>query len=266
MLAEQHRLIGRRSPIRSVRSGTIALVYQELAPPVELRPFVTCLWSRQAVVDGPPIRVMPDGCVDLVFDDAGELSVAGPDTRSWDSSPAGHVAAIRLRPGAAGGVLGLPAAELRNQRARLAELWGDDAARLEERLRRAVSTDDRFRLLESAVASRGSKVDPLVVTAASRFGPQEAPVRELADAVGLSRRQLLRRFQKGVGYGPKMLQRVARIRAFTSFVSATPGQIDLARAAADFGFSDQAHLTHECRALVGVTPAAFMSQIIKTGG
>jgi AraC-like DNA-binding protein len=39
-----------------------------------------------------------------------------------------------------------------------------------------------------------------------------------------------------------------------------PGRPDLARLAADTGYADQAHLTHECVRLAGLPPAALTAE------
>ena len=71
---------------------------------------------------------------------------------------------------------------------------------------------------------------------------------DVAAEVGLSLRQLRRRCQAVVGYGPKTLQRVLRFRGFVSRVDARPEILDLAAIAAEAGYADQAHLTRECGA------------------
>ena len=77
-------------------------------------------------------------------------------------------------------------------------------------------------------------------------------------------RQLRRRCHAAVGYGPKTLQRVLRFRRFVSRIDAglPSGQAahDLAALAVQVGYADQAHLTRECRALAGLTPAALARQ------
>ena len=75
-------------------------------------------------------------------------------------------------------------------------------------------------------------------------------VESLAGDLGLSERQLRRRVRAGVGYGPKTLQRVLRLRRFLR-----GGDGDLGRAALDAGYSNQAHLTRECTRLTGLSPA-----------
>jgi AraC-like DNA-binding protein len=78
-------------------------------------------------------------------------------------------------------------------------------------------------------------------------------VEALAADLGLSERQLRRRFHAAAGYGPKMLQRVLRFRRFLAAADR-----DLARAALDAGYADQSHLTRECAQLAGRTPAALL--------
>ena len=93
--------------------------YREQPPPAGLLPSVACLWAR---VVGPPAdavaEVLPDACVDLIWEQGRGLFVAGPDTGPVPSAtPAGTVlAAVRFAPGAAGPALGLPMSELLNQR------------------------------------------------------------------------------------------------------------------------------------------------------
>jgi transcriptional regulator GlxA family with amidase domain len=79
-------------------------------------------------------------------------------------------------------------------------------------------------------------------------------LEQLARQLGFSERQLRRRFQTSVGYGPKTVQRVLRLRRF-----AACAQADLARSALIAGYSDQAHLTRECSRLTGLSPTQFLS-------
>jgi AraC-like DNA-binding protein len=78
-----------------------------------------------------------------------------------------------------------------------------------------------------------------------------------AAATGLSKYALLRRFRKALGTTPHaylVMVRVSRAQALLS-AGATP-----AEAAADAGFSDQAHLGLWFRRTLGVTPAAYRRQ------
>lgn len=51
-----------------------------------------------------------------------------------------------------------------------------------------------------------------------------------------------------------------RLRARAALERLSGGETDLARLAADAGFADHAHLTHELRALLGATPSALRAR------
>ena len=100
--------------------------------------------------------------------------------------------------------------------------------------------------------------DRLVLAATRVLGGPGRRVRVVGKRVGLSDRQLLRRFRAAVGYGPKTLDRVLRFQRFLARGRAVAGGEDsLARLAAELGYADQAHLTRACVDLSGLTPRAL---------
>jgi len=98
-----------------------------------------------------------------------------------------------------------------------------------------------------------------VSRAATLLHDPSARTDAVADEIGLSERQLRRRCHAAAGYGPKTLQRVLRFQRFVRMLDAPAQQLDLASAAARAGYADQAHLTRECAALSGLTPATLAS-------
>jgi len=56
--------------------------YRELAPPPELRDVVACLWIRVHGA-GDDVRVVPDACSDVVWEQGAGTTVVGPDTRRF---------------------------------------------------------------------------------------------------------------------------------------------------------------------------------------
>jgi AraC-like DNA-binding protein len=203
--------------------------------------------------------VLPDGCVDLVWR-GDDLVVAGPDLGPWMSAmqPGETVVGLRLRPGLAGPALGLPASELRDRRLPLADVWGRQGAELTERVGESATSASRRRALEDALLRLIAEIgepDPLLAAAVGRLGRPGTRVGSLSDAVGIGDRQLRRRFDAAVGYGPKVLDRVLRFQRFVSRARAVADGVDgLARVAADLGYADQAHLSRECRRLSGLSP------------
>jgi AraC-like DNA-binding protein len=231
--------------------------YREFAPPPGLAPWVECTWTRTVVEPGTSSTVLPDGCLDIVVWADGVPGVAGPDTSpvSFALRP-GAVLGIRFRPGCGPDALGMPAAELRDRRVALLDLWGDDARRLEERLAASAEPERRRHALEDAVTARlgrAGEPDPLVGAAVAELTHGRRRVADLADTLGIGERQLLRRFDRAVGYGPKMLDRVLRLQRLLDALEHGRGQ-DLAWLALDLGYADQAHMTREAVVLAGRTP------------
>jgi methylphosphotriester-DNA--protein-cysteine methyltransferase len=227
--------------------------YREYRPPPALEPVVACVWENGPAADHLQ-RIVPDGCVDLIWEADRELVIAGADTRPRSVVlPAGALSSgVRLRPGAAGAFLGLPASELRDVCLPATLLWGGQAARLEA----AVADADparRLQLLLAAVAERGAAPDALVVAAARRLSSHTSRVAGVAAELGVSERQLHRRTVAAVGYGPKLLARVARLRRLVAAADAS-----LAARAFAAGYASQAHMSDEVRRLTGLTPVRFL--------
>jgi AraC-like DNA-binding protein len=234
--------------------------YRELAPARDLHALIACRWVRVVPEDSPSTTtlVLPDGCVDLIWRD-GDLTLAGPDRTAnhAPTRPGQKILGVRLRPGVAGAVLGMPASEVLDGRFPLQDVLGRKALELTERIGER-GDEAAFELLEGLVGSeaRDGGPDPLVLAATRRLGFPGSRVEWLADALGISDRQLRRRFHRAVGYGPNTLHRVLRFRRFVSqAASVASGEQNLARMAADLGYADQAHLTRDCRRLSGMTPA-----------
>ena len=92
--------------------------------------------------------------------------------------------------------------------------------------------------------------------AVARLRDPRARVHALAPELGVSTRQLRRRFESAVGYGPKRLARVLRLER--ALATARAGQ-ELAWAAVDAGYADQAHFGNDCRALAGISPSMLLN-------
>ncbi|HEX4733585.1 MAG TPA: helix-turn-helix domain-containing protein [Thermoleophilaceae bacterium] len=243
-----------------VASGAVA--YREFRPLPALSDVVLCTWERTVPrAEGAPAaqRVLPDGCVDLVWRGGG-LWTAGPDTRAVMSPlmQGETVVGIRMRPGAAGALLGLPASEIRDDRVPVGLLWAAAGDELTERLADAAHPSRQRQLLERTLLRRRADAEPpdaLVAQALALLGRSGTRVGDLSRELAISERQLLRRFRCAVGYGPKMADRVLR---FQRFVQRVPDVDGLARVAADLGYSDQAHLTRECVELSGLPPTQLL--------
>jgi len=92
--------------------------YREFPVPARLADHFLCFWT-QVILSSREYahRVLPDGCIDIVFiNDEGPI-VVGPWTDPFTATFAAGttIVGVRLRPGYAPCVLGIPAAELLNR-------------------------------------------------------------------------------------------------------------------------------------------------------
>lgn len=241
--------------------------YVELAPPADLAPYVRHLWAQvigegEGHYDQP---VLPDGCIDLIASQRG-LAVAGPSTEAFTVrlAPGAWSVGAQFHPGAAPPLLGPGADDLRDSSVAAADLWGRAGRVLGERALAAGGRADRLAVLVEALrgrAARAPQVDPAVTGSVRALQHRPGtPIPVLADAAGLSERQLRRRVEAAVGYPPRTLARVLRFQRFLDTArAAAPGGHDLARLAAISGYADQAHLTRETRRLAGLPPAALLA-------
>jgi AraC-like DNA-binding protein len=241
----------------AVREPAGTPAYRELPPPRGLASHLACIWASH----DEAVRVLPDGCIDLVFD-SGRLVVAGPATRASDAPPAPGQArfGVRFRIGLAGAALGLPASELLDRSVPVSEIWGTAGRRFEDRVAAAATPQAGLTALVSGVAERvlaGGERDH-AIRAAVLAVLAGTPLPEVGRQVGLGERQLRRRFRAAVGYGPATLVRIHRFQRFLDLAQFARGA-SLARLAADSGYADQAHLARECRRLAGLPPAALLA-------
>jgi AraC-like DNA-binding protein len=211
------------------------------------------VWRGSDAPAGAAARVLPDGCMDLLWVN-GTLLVAGPDTTAFlatvPSAP-GYVG-LRLPPGAGPGVVGLPAHELRDQRVPLADVW--PAAQVRRLTERVDQAQDRGAALEEIARGRLDSADPTAALIAARLRAGSS-VAATAEAIGLGERQLHRRCLAAFGYGAKTLARILRLNR--AVAAARSGE-SFAAVAAVCGYADQAHLAREVQELAGLPLGALI--------
>ncbi|MBO4206644.1 helix-turn-helix transcriptional regulator [Micromonospora echinofusca] len=214
------------------------------------------LWTRTVPAAARTARVLPDGCLDLIWSSRTGLLVAGPDrvAQVAHSVPGERYVGLRLPPGVGPAVFGVPACELRDQRVPLADLWPH---RLVTEISERAAAGSAGAVLTSVAVGRLRRAggpDPVAATLVGWLAAGE-PVGAVAARVGLGVRHLHRRCQALFGYGPKTLARILRMGAALDLARSG---VPLAEVAVRSGYADQAHLTREVRDLAGVPPGTLL--------
>lgn len=256
------------------------------APPLSpaLRPYICSLHYHETDLPFELERIVPSGQAHLM------INLAEDEFRTWPhASPANAIrhagavlagphacpaildtrefswlAAVQFRPGVAGQFFTMPMTEARDQIVSLEHLWPSDGHLLRECLLEAPTPRDKFAVLEEWLLRHLRPVhDPAIAWAAAALR-RPVSVAAVASRLGLQPKTLGRRFAAQSGLTPKRFARVCRLQAVLRAVRQT-AQVDWCALAAEHGFTDQAHLAHEFRALAGIAPTEYKPQSAQRG-
>lgn len=232
-------------------------------------PFLTFIISLdEAIVTGEsPQHLASPGAF------RNDVIVAGLHTAPAYVRQPSHEAGIQLavHPLAARALFGVPAGELDRLTQEGADLLGPSVTRLQNRLLEEPDWHRRFQLLagylrtRTASAGRSGRIRPELAEAWAWLARQRGTgsMRELADHVALSPRQLRTLFDREVGTGPKTIGRLMRFQHASGEMATgvrTAHARSLAEIAQRCGYYDQAHLVREFRGFTGAAPTGWIDE------
>lgn len=231
-------------------------------PPDDLSDVVESLWFGRWDLpeDAPHVtELLGDPCVHVVAERGG-ARVVGVWRRRWvrELSGRGLVRGAKLRPGAVGAFFDGPAVALSDRLTPLSELVDVDPEAFEASVLDPEADADGLAALAGHLRAwrrpdHEGEVGHAVAVAALLREVDLYRVEGLAERAGLSVRGLQRLFREHVGATPKQLLR--RVRLQEAALRIERGEASgLAALAADLGYTDQAHLTRDFKAVVGQTP------------
>lgn len=250
--------------------GTPNIAYQEYSPAIPLLPYIHCYWMVTGDKLGEnccgTIKVLPDGCVDMIFEkclSSGYVGTITGVTNEYLDIPVSKnmvFLGVRFRPGGMRALFRMNANWFSGQSVTVSDLhprW----AELQERLNanelqwREILNQYFLSLVRNHGNAQYSAQMANIFRQIYRHHGT-ITVQQLADHEGLSARQLQRLFYEWTGVSPKVFCRIVRFQYALKQLSSGRFHLD--------GYSDQAHFIREFRALSGVTPARFMSDFFNT--
>ena len=256
--------------------------YSEIAPCEALRPYIRCFWGTKyplaAVSAAEPGLVIPDTCMDIIFDvNYTKSSVGGIfcalDEHSYRSGGGGGTdvtATFAIRFYAWSAIL---FAErdfhgTKNRSFAIDEFFDSLRRELTPMLPDAPTLEDKIRLAEAALLRRlrADRADSNLLNAVYfmlKTGGR-AKIPELCGYAGISERQLERLFSYHMGVSPKAFSSLVRYQLLWQDIIA--GRFRALDAVEKFGYFDQAHMLHDFRRhhLLGIRDAVIFAEKSRT--
>jgi AraC-like DNA-binding protein len=219
-------------------------------------------------------RVLPDACVDYLFDLADPTrptrhcaAIIGTMTRAIVVPASGRrdLFGIRFRPGAVSLLWPLPMRELRDKRALLDDIV-PGGSRLADLLSSTSHFRERIAIAEAWVEERFASVDVdrteletlAAVNARLKAG---ASLSTLIDATGWNERRLQRFFETTYGTTAATMRCFWRFESVRRTLMQGTGR-SLSAIALQHGYADQAHMTREFRRFSGLSISAWRAEQI----
>ncbi|MGW1409583.1 AraC family transcriptional regulator [Streptomyces sp. NPDC002403] len=241
--------------------------FRRREPAAGLRPYLEHYWLIDWDLSQPyASHLVPHPSVNLVFqryeDEADFVEVSGIGLALFTQKLAGRgrVCGVQFRPGGFRPFApDRPVSEWTGRRLPAAEVFAPPAPPSD--VLGPADEDARVAALDAYLLALAPEPDPQAERAMAlvdlvRTDRTVRRVGELARMEGVSSRSLQRLFATYVGVGPKWV--ILRYRIHEALERAeSDRQVDWAALAAELGYSDQAHLTRDFTATVGVPPTAF---------
>ena len=235
------------------------------SPPDALAPFVEYYWIVRWDLRGqPPYEqtILPHPNVHLVFEESG-AGIYGVDRSLFTRllSGEGKALGVRFWAGCFRPFWGAPISQLSDRVVPATRVFGPLAEKTRVAIMSAAMDEEMVGCAESLLFSCLPEPDPVASQVAELVSlitsdPSLRRVDQLAVVSGMSARSLQRLFADYVGVSPKWVMRRARLHE--AALRADSGEpVDWAELAVELGYADQAHLTREFTATIGVPPGRY---------
>ena len=253
--------------------------YCEYSPLPILREAIACYWTlRSDAIQScatKPRSVLPDGCIDIIFNFGEPLRrvtgnkvfinrlpwyVIGAMTHPVEIQSAGgaDILGIRFNPGYARSFFITPARELTDLSPALQDLWGNSGAELGYQLAETKGLQARINILDQELLRRYQQAEKpsnrikLAVSTLLQSGGQ-MKVASIASQCGISVRHLGRQFEDAVGLSPKLFARIVRFQKVIAMAKQAP-RPDWLTSVFVAGYYDQSHLIKDFREFAQSSP------------
>ncbi|MDL2231302.1 helix-turn-helix domain-containing protein [Porphyromonadaceae bacterium OttesenSCG-928-L07] len=243
-------------------------MYKEYPPDLRLQHLIETYWVADGVIENSVAqRVLPDGCVDIIFDfgsnNLTELpKLVGTMTSLLEISYQPglvQMMGIRFAPVGITAFTRIPVSGITNQNIELplAETLFDK--NFYERLPDMECMQERIAYINTYFLARMHKLyqpDRQISHAVSLIQSNNGhlSVCKIAGEVCLSERQFERKFKTSIGISPKAFSNIMRFRSVLRYMEAHPDK-SMYEIAIAYGYHDHSHMNKEFQRLGSISPS-----------
>jgi AraC-like DNA-binding protein len=240
--------------------------YKEYKPNALLSPYIETYWiSDWFAVEGESHKILPDGCVDIIFSfdrakDTSYAGIIGTMTTflnvSYPNST--QMFSIRFRSMGITAFTRVPVEEFTDKNVELSSVETLFCKSFYETLPDIQSTEEIIKHTDDYLISRLPHLyqyDRQIIRAIDLIylAKGQLSLSETASEVCLCQRHFERKFKSAIGVSPKTFARIIRFRNTLRYLRDYPNK-DLSSIAIECGYYDHTHLIKDFRILSGNTP------------
>lgn len=260
-------LISYLAGIRSKQPWLVMSAADEFSLVGSDHPAISHFYSFEANSSEEQTFVIPDGCIDILFDcneqkPSAEVFGTPMEAVNVGLSKGNRYFGVRFVSGAMPDFLNVSAGELIDHHYHLLDLV-PQANQMFEEVVSSSNFSDQAALFGSFFENEDIRQpSALTAQALSSICESHGTIRigELESLTGYTSRTLQRQFLADMGMSPKAFSRIIRCQSAVYDINQSD-EIAFSDLACELGFSDQAHFQREFKQLVNATPLDYLNRV-----
>ncbi|MGH0425869.1 DUF6597 domain-containing transcriptional factor [Bacillus pretiosus] len=243
--------------------------YQEYLPSKILESYIACYWTVEfhASDKNKLHRIVPDGCVDIIFDLKASSFLKGAivtelmtEYEVIDLSQDCSLFGIRFYIDCAAHFFRSPISSVRGNTVFLEDIWGNEALFITEDIQSSTRISEKIQKVESKLLTflplNELKTDSLIKTGIQNIFAHQGilTIHSLSEKLCYSERHIRRTFKNELGVSPKELLHIIRFQSLLKELYIVP-QTQFIDITLKYGYYDQSHFIKDFKRFYGVSPS-----------
>lgn len=262
--------------------------FMQILPAKELLPFIKHYLFLETKRNGlTQLRLFSDGNMGIVFSFKSNLLNSAGKAGQWECLPGsflyGQISEFKdvclknetdliivvFQPAGINQLMGIPAAELKNNIIPTEYIFNQQGLELYEKLAEQYTIQDKLRLLNTFFLQQMAKrvlPDDSLITATLQFIVKNKGLissKQLIQFTGYTERHIERKFMESIGTNPKKFSNIVKLHIFLKELKNKQNNKNLTRIAYEAGYADQSHLIKEFKKITGMTPKTYQDNADK---